>query len=163
MLSVQFICSVVSDSLQHNRAHHATLSITISQSLLKLMPIDSVMSSNHLILFYPLLLLLSVFPSIRVFSNESVLHIRWPQYWSISPILISSTVLEHWSTASSASVLAMNIQDWFLLGLTGLISLQLKGLSRIFSHTTVQKHQFYDAQLVLWSNFHIHTWLLEKS
>ena len=61
-----------------------TLSITISQSLLKLIPIELVMPSNHLILCHPLLLLLSIFPSIRVFSNESILHIRWPKYWSFS-------------------------------------------------------------------------------
>ena len=63
--------------------------------------------------------------------------------------------------SASASVIPMNIQDWFPLGLTGLI-LQSKGLSRVFSNTTVQKHQFFDTQLSLWSNSHIHTWLLEK-
>ena len=60
------------------------------------------------------------------------------------------------------SVLPMNIQDWFPLGLNGLISLKSKGLSRVFSNTTIQKHQFFSAQLSLWSNSHIHTWLLEK-
>ena len=64
--------------------------------------------------------------------------------------------------SASASVLPMNIQDWFPLGWTGWISLQSKGLSRVFSNTTVQTHQFYGAQLCLWSNAHIHTWLLEK-
>ena len=64
--------------------------------------------------------------------------------------------------SASASVLPMNIQDWFPLGLTGLISLQSKGLSRVFSNTTVQKHQFFDAQPSLWSNSHRCTWLLEK-
>ena len=64
--------------------------------------------------------------------------------------------------SASKSVLPMNIQDWFPLGLTGLISLQSKGLSRVFSNTTVQKHQFFGTQLYLWSNSHIHTWLLEK-
>ena len=64
--------------------------------------------------------------------------------------------------SASASVLPMNIQDWFPLGLTGLISLQSKELSRVFSNTTVQKHQFFGTQLSLWSNSHIHTWLLEK-
>ena len=64
--------------------------------------------------------------------------------------------------SASASVLPMNIQDWFPLGLTGWISLQSKGLSRVFSNTTVQKHQFFGAQLSLWSNSHIQTWLLEK-
>ena len=63
---------------------------------------------------------------------------------------------------ASASVLPMNVQGWFPLGLTGLISLQSKGLSRVFSNTTVQKHQFFSAQLSIWSNSHIHTWLLEK-
>ena len=100
---------------------------------------------SHLLL--PLLLLLpSVFSRIRVFANESALCIRWPKYWNFS----------------FGSVLPMNIQDWFPLGLTGLISLQSKGLSRVFSNTAVQKHQFFDAQLSLWSNSHIHTWLLEK-
>ena len=64
--------------------------------------------------------------------------------------------------STSAQVLPMNIQDWFLSGLTGLISLQSKGLSRVFSNTTVQKHQFFSTQLSLWSNSHIHTWLPEK-
>ena len=64
--------------------------------------------------------------------------------------------------SASASVLPMNIQDWFPLGLTGCISLQSKGPSRVFSNTTVQNHQFFSAQLSLWSNSHIHTWLLEK-
>ena len=88
------------------------------------------MPSNHLILCCPLLLPPSIFPSIRVFSNESVLHIRWPKYWSLA----------------SASVLPMNIQDWFPLGWTGWISLQSKGLSRVFSNTTVQKRQFFSTQ-----------------
>ena len=65
-------------------AHQASLSITNSQSLLKLMPIELVMPSNHLILYHPLLLLPSIFPSIRVFSSESALRIRWPKYWSFS-------------------------------------------------------------------------------
>ena len=64
--------------------------------------------------------------------------------------------------SASTSVLLMNIQGWFPLGLTGWISLQSKGLSRVFSNTTVQKHQFFGTQLSLWSNAHIHTWLLEK-
>ena len=127
-------------------ACQASLSITNSQSLLKLMSIKSVMPSNHLILCCPLLLLHSILPNIRVFSNESVLHIRWPTYW----------------VSASASVLPVNIQDWFPLGLTDLISLQPKGLSRVFSNTTVQRHQFFDTYLSLWSNSHIHTWLLEK-
>ena len=103
-------------------AHQATLFFTVSWSLLKLMSIELVMPSNHHILCRPLLLLLSVFPSIRVFSNESVLHIRCQS-------IRASTL---------ASVLPMNIQGWFPLGLTGLISLLLKGLSRVFSSTTLK-------------------------
>ena len=94
----------------------------------------------HLIFCRPLLLLPSIFPSIRVFSHESVLRIRWPKCWSFA----------------SASVLAINIQHWVPLGWTGWISLQSKGLSRVFSNTTVQKHLFFGAQLSLWSNSHIH-------
>ena len=120
-------------------AHQANLSITNSQSLFKLMSIELVMPSNHLILCYPLLLP-SIFPSSRVSSNESVLHIMWPKYWSVT----------------SVSVLPMNIQGLFPLELTGLISLQSKGLSRIFSNTTIQKHQFFGAQLSLWSISHMH-------
>ena len=124
----------------------ASLSITSFQSLLKLMSIESVMPSNHLILCRPLLLRPSIFPSIRVYSNESVLHIRWPKYWSFS---FSISPSNEYSGLIS-------------LGLTGLISLQSKGLSRVFSNTTVQKHQFFSAQLSLWSSSHIHTCLLKK-
>ena len=87
-------------------ARQASLSITNSWSLLRLMSIESVMPSNHLILCPPILLLPLIFPSIRVFTNESVLHIRWPKYWSLS----------------LASVFPMNIQDWLPLGWTGWIS-----------------------------------------
>ena len=114
--------------------------------LLKLMSIESVMPSNHLILCHPLLLLPSVFPSIRGFSNESVLCIRWPKYrsfsFSISPSYEYSGLIS--------------------LGWTGWVSLQSKGLSRVFSNITVQKHQFFSAQLSLWSNSHIHTRWPEK-
>ena len=102
--------------------------------------------SNHLILCCPVLLLPSVFPSIRVFSNELALHIRWPKYWSFNFSLSPSK----------------NIQGWFPLGLTSLISLQSEGLSRVFSSTTIRKHQFFSAQLSLRSNSHICTWPLEK-
>ena len=108
-------------------------------SLLKLMSIESVMSSNHLILCYPLLLLSSIFPSISVFSNESVLPIRWPKDWSFS---ISPS--NEYSGLTS-------------LVLTGLISLQSKGLSKVFLNTIVQKRQFFGAQLSSQSNSHIHT------
>ena len=144
--SVQLLSSIWLFVTPWTAAHQASLSITNSRSLLKLMSIESAIPSNHLILCCPFLLLPSIFPSIRVFSNESVFHIRWPKHWSFS----------------FSIVLPMNIQDWFPLGLTDWISLQSKGLSRVFSNTTVQKHQFFGAQLSLWSNSHIHTWLLEK-
>ena len=111
----------------------ASLSITNSWSLPKLMSIELVMPSNHLILCRPLLLLPSIFPSIRGFSNESALCIRWPKYWSFSFNISPSN--EH--------------KDWSPLGWTGWISLQSKGLSRVFSNTTVQKHQFFCTQLSL--------------
>ena len=90
--SVQFSCLVVSDSVTPwTAARQASLSTPNSQSLLKLMSIESVMPSNHLILCRPLLLLPSIFPTIRVFSSESVLHIRWPEYWSFSFSISPST------------------------------------------------------------------------
>ena len=113
-------------------ARQASLSIINTRSLLKLMSIESVMPSNQLILCRPLLLLLSIFPCIRVFSNESAL-------------LIDGQSI---GVSASASVLPVNIQDWFPLWLTGLISVQSKGLSRVFSNTTVQKHQFFGAQIL---------------
>ena len=126
--------------------HQAFLSITISQSLLKLMSIELVMTSNHLILCHPLLLP-SIFPSIKVFSNESVLSIRWPKYWGFSFSI---------SPSNEYSLISFRT-DWLdLLAVS-------KGLSRVFSNTTVQKHQFFDTQSSLWSNSHIHTWLLKKT
>ena len=93
--SVQFSRSVLSDSATPwTAARQASLSITNSRSLLKLMPIESVMPSNHLILCHPLLLPPSIFPSIRVFSNELVLRIRWPQYWSFNFSISPSN--EYW-------------------------------------------------------------------
>ena len=108
------------------------LSITNSQNLFKLMPIESVMPSNHLILCHPLLLPPSIFPRIMVFLNESF-FVSGGQSVRVS---------------ASTSVLPMNTQDWSL-GWTGWISLQSKGLSWVFSNTTVQKHQFFGAQLSL--------------
>ena len=111
------------------------MSFSLSQSLFRLMSIEWVIPSNYLILCRPLLFLPSIFPSIRVFSNESVLCIRWP------------------NIRASASVLPMNIQAWLPLGWTGWISLQSpKGLARVFSNTTVQEHEFFSTQLSLWSN-----------
>ena len=115
--------------------------------LLKLMSIESVILSDHLILCCPLLLLPSIFPSIRVFSNESVLCIKWPKYWSFSFII---------SPSNEYSELISFRINWF-------DSLLFKGLSKVFSNTTIQKHQFFSTQLYsLLSNSHIHTWLLEK-
>ena len=114
-------------------AHQASLSITSSQSLLKLKSVESVMPSNHLILCHPLLLPPSIFPSIRVLSNESVLHIKWSKYWSFSFSISSSN--------EYSGLISFRI-DWSDL-------LQSKGLSRVFSNTTVQKHQFFGTQLSL--------------
>ena len=123
--SVQSLSCVRLLAIPWIAARQASLSITNSKSLLKLMSIDSVMPSSHLILCHPLLFLPSIFPSIRVFSKKSVLRIRWPSI----------------GVSASASVFPMIIQDWFSLGWTGWISLQSKGLSRVSSNTTVQKHQ----------------------
>ena len=114
-------------------ACQASLSITSSRSLFKLMSIESVMPSNHLILCRPLLLLPSVFPSIRVFSNESVLRIRWPKYWSFSFNISPSN--EH-------SGLISFRMDWLDL-------LAVQGTLKSLLNTTVQKHQFFSTQLSL--------------
>ena len=114
-------------------ARQGSLSITNSWSLLKHMSIKSMMPSNHLILCHPLLLPPSIFPSIRVFSNESVLPIRWPKYWSFSFSL---------SLSNEYSGLIAFRMDWLDL-------LAVKGLLRVFSNTTVQKHQFFSTQLSL--------------
>ena len=144
--SVQLLSRVRLFMTPWTAAHQASLSITNSQSPLRLMSIESVMPSNHLILCHPLLLLPSIFPSIRVFSNESALRIGGQSI----------------GVSASTSVLPINSQDWSPLGWTGWISLQSKGLTWVFSSTTVQKHQFFGAQLSSQSNSHIHTWLLEK-
>ena len=111
-------------------AHQASLSFTISLSLFKLMSFESVMPSNHLILCHPLLLLPLIFPSIRVFSNESALPIWCPKY----------------GASTSALVLPKSSQHWLPLRLTGLISLPSKEL---FSNTTVQRYQFFSAHFSL--------------
>ena len=129
-----------------SEAHQASLSITNSLSSLKLTSTESVMLSSHHILCHPLFLLHQIPPKFRVFSNESTLHMRWPKYWSFSFSIIPS----------------VNTQDWSPLEWTGWISLQSKGLSRVFSNTTVKKHQFFGAQPSSQSNAHIHTWPLEK-
>ena len=126
-------------------AHEASLSFTTSQRLFKLMSIELVMPSYYLILCRPHLLP-SIFPSIKVIPNESALLIRWPKYWSFSFSI---------GTSNEYSGLISFRMDWFDL-------LETKGLSRVFSNTTVQNHQFFSAQPSLWTNSHIHTWLLEK-
>ena len=130
-----FSHSIMSDSLCPHGMQHARLPCPSPTpgACSNLCPLMSLMPSNHLIFCHPLLLLPSLFPSITVFSNESALHIRWPKI----------------GASASASVLPMNVQDRFPLGLTGLISLQSKGLSRVFSNTTVQKHQLFGTQLSL--------------
>ena len=141
ILVVQLLSCVRLFETPWTAAHQASLSITNSRSLLRLMSIESGMPSNHLILCCPRLLPPSIFPSIRVFSNQSVLRIRWPKYWSSSFSI---------SPSKEYSGLISFRMDWLdLLG--GRVS---KGLSRVFSNTTVQKHQFFGAQLSLWSNSH---------
>ena len=132
-----------------NPKNHITpgsLSTTNSWRSLKLKSIELVIPSSHLILCCPLLLLPTIPPSIRVFSNESTLHMRWPKYWSFSFSIIPSK--DH------PGLMCFRM-DWLDL-------LVVQGLSRVFSNTTVQKHQFFGAQLSSQSNSHIHTWPLEK-
>ena len=144
LLSVQFssvaqscltLCNPMNCSMPGLPVHHQLLDLP------KLMSIESVMPSSHLILCHPLLLLPPIPSSIRVFSNESTLHMRWPKYWSFSFSISPSN--EHPGLISFRMY-------W-------LVSLQSKGLSRVFSNTTVQKHQFFGAQLSSQSNSHIHT------
>ena len=128
-------------------ACQASLSITNSQNSPKLMCVELVMPSSHFILCRPLFLLPPIPPSIRVFSSESTLHMRWPKYWEFP--------LQHQSFQWIP-------RDWFPSEWTGWISLQSKGLSRVFSNSTVQKQQFFGTQVSSQSNSHTHTWPLEK-
>ena len=137
--SVQLSRSVVSDSATPwTAARQASLSITKSRSSLKLMSVKSVMPSNHPILCHPLLLPPSIFPSITIFSNQSVHCFRWPKYWSFSFSI---------SPSSEYSGLISFTTDWF----------DLLAVQGVFSNTTVQKHQFFSTQLSLYSSSHIHT------
>ena len=145
--SVQLLSRVPLFATPWITARQAYLSITNFRSSLRLLCIESVMPSSHLILCRPLLLLPPIPPSIRVFSNESTLRMRWPKYWSFCFSISPSN--EHPGLIS------------FRMDL--LISLQSKGLSRVFSSTTVQKHQFFSTQLSSQSNTHIHTWPREKT
>ena len=141
--SVQLLSRVRLFATPRTTARQASLSITSSQSSPKLMCIELVMPSSYLILCHPLLLLSLIPPSIRVFSNESTLRMRWPKYWSFSFSISPSN--EHPGLVSFR-------MDW----LDPLV------VSRVFSNTTVQKHQFFGAQLSSQSNSYIHTWPLEK-
>ena len=144
-VSVQSLSCVRLFATPRTAAHQASLSITNSRSLLKLMSIASVMPSNHLIFCHPFLLLPSIFPSIRVFSNESVLHIRWPQYWSFS---FSISPSNEYSWLSSFRI------DWLdLLAVQGSLKSLLQHNS---SKASIPQHSASSQ-----SNSHIHTWLLE--
>ena len=127
-------------------AHRASLSITNSQSSLKLMSTESVMPSSHLILCHPLLLLPPIPPSIRVFSNESTLRMRWPKYWSFSFSIVPSKEIP--------GLISFRM-DWLdLLAVQGT-------LKNLLQHHS-SKHQFFGTQLSSQSNSHIHIWPLEK-
>ena len=153
-MAVQFSCWVVYDFVMPwTAAHQASLSITISRSSLKVTSIELVMPSSHLILCHPLLLLPPIPPSIRVFSNESTLRMRWPKYCSFSFSISPSN--EHPGLISFR-------MDWLDLLV---VQWTLKSLLQHHSSeasTTAQKHQFFSTQLSLYSNCHMHTWLLEK-
>ena len=142
--SVQSLSYIQLFATPWTAAHQASLSITNIHSLLKLMSIESVMSSNHFVLCHPFSSRLQAFPELGSFPISQFLASGGPNI----------------GVSASSSVLAMNIQDWFPLGWTGWISLLSKGLSRVFSNTTVQQQQFFHAQLSLYFNSHIHTWLL---
>ena len=129
------LCDPMDCSTPGFPVHHQHLELTQTQSIQSMMP------SNHLIFCCLLLLLPSPFPSITVFSSESVLHIRWPKYWTFN---FSISPSNEYSRLKS-----------FRIGQLDLLA--AKGLSRVFSKTTVQKHQFFGAQLSLQSNCHIHT------
>ena len=137
-------CSVAQNCVQlfatpWTAAPRASLSFIICQSLLKLISTESMMPSNHLILCHSLLLSPSIFPSFGVFSNESALCIRWPKNWSFSFSI---------SPSGEYSGLISFMTDWFDL-------LACRELSRVLFSTTVQKHQFFNAQPSLWSSSHI--------
>ena len=142
--SIQLLSRVQLFATPWTAAHQDSLVITNSWSLLKLMSIESVMPSNISSSVVPFSLCLHCFPASGSFP--------------MSQLFTSDG--QSIGVSASASVLLMNIQDKFPLQLTGLISLLSKGLPRLFSNTTVQKHQFFSAHLSLWSNSHIHTWLL---
>ena len=158
---VIIIHSVVSDSVPPwSAACQPSLSFTISWSLLKLMPIESVMPSNHLILSHPLLLLPSIFPSIKVFSNESVLHIRWPKYWSfrfsISPSSECSGLISYRIDCFNLLAVQRNLKsllqhhsskasNWYFERHHDTLN-----KNQVFSSTTVWRHH-----MILWNKNHV--------
>ena len=144
--SVQSLSHVQLFATPWVEARQASLSIINSQSLLKLKFIETAMPSSHLILCRPLLLLPSVFPSIRVFTNESVLHMRWSKYWSFSFSISPSN--EHPGLISIR-------MDWLDL-------LLVQGTLKSLLQHYAQKHQFFSTQLSSQSNSHIYTWPLEN-
>ena len=139
--SVQSLSHVPLFSTPCIAARQASLSITNSRSSLRLTSIKSVMPSRHLILCRPLFLLPPIPPNIRVFSNESPLHMRWPKYWSFSFSIIPSKEIP--------GLISFRM-DWLDL-------LAVQGTLKEFSNTTVQKHQFFGTQPSSQSNSHIHT------
>ena len=142
--SVTNLCLTLCDPM--DSACQASLSFTISQSLLKLMSLSWWCHPTISSSVVPFSFCLQSFPASGSFPMSRLFASRGQSIWA----------------SASASTLSMSTQDWFPLGLASLISLQSKGLSRVFSNTIVQKHQFFGAQLSLWSNSYIHTWLLEK-
>ena len=136
--SVAQLCPTLCDPMD---AHQVSLSITNSWSLLKLMSIESVMLCNHLILCHPLFLLPSIFPSIKVFTNESVLHIKWPKYWSFS---FSISPFNEYSGLISFKIDCLDL-------------LAVQGTLKSLLHHHSSKASVLRAQLSLWSNSHIQT------
>ena len=143
--SVQLLSHVCLFATPWTAAGQASLSITNSQSLLNSCPSNQWCHQ----------------PSHPVIPFSSHLQ-SFPASGSFQKSQLFASGGQRFGASASASILPMTIQDWFPLGMTGWISLQSKGLSRVFSNTTVQKHQFFGSQLSLWPNSHIHTWLLEK-
>ena len=145
LLSVQSFSHLRLFATSCTAAHQASLSITNSRACSNSCPVSR--------WCHP-----TISSSVIPFSHLQ----SFPAWGSFPMSQFSVSGGQSIRASASASVLPMNIQDWFALGLTGLISLLSKGLSRVFSNTTVQKHQFLGAQLSLWSNSHTHTWLLEN-
>ena len=145
--SVQLLSHVWIFATPWTAARQAFLSITNSWSLVKLMSIKSVMPSNHLILCHPLLLLLSIFPSIKVFSNESALYIRWPKYWSFSFSISPSN--------EYSGLISFRMDRLDLLAVQGT-------LKSLLQHHSLKASIFWHLAFFIYSNCHIYIWLLEK-